>query len=267
MSGEVSDESAQNIGRMMGAEGIVSGTINKIGPLYRVQVKAIEVETAGVQGQWSKNIPADDALTGALTERYVPASVGGTLPALAQGRTQTAVPASSNPAVVVAETSVPVEMPVPDVPKVYKIGDTGPAGGIVFYDKGNNVDGWRYLETAPTNLEKVSWGQSSQNTKTEIGTGKQNTSIIRGQAGTLCLSYKQGGYQDWFLPSKDELDLMFMNLKVRGLGSFIEDNYWSSSYRDSYGRVYVWVQNFKDGVQTETRDHSQTLLVRAIRQF
>ena len=29
----------------------------------------------------------------------------------------------------------------------YNIGDLGPAGGIVFYDKGNNKDGWRYIET------------------------------------------------------------------------------------------------------------------------
>lgn len=31
----------------------------------------------------------------------------------------------------------------------YAIGDTGPAGGIVFYDKGEVTDGWRYLEAAP----------------------------------------------------------------------------------------------------------------------
>ncbi|MDR1030392.1 MAG: penicillin-binding protein activator LpoB [Treponema sp.] len=72
MSGEVSDESAQSIGQMLGAQSIVSGTVSKIGSLYRVQVKAIEVQSAGVQGQWSRNIPNGTTIA-ALTERYAPA--------------------------------------------------------------------------------------------------------------------------------------------------------------------------------------------------
>ena len=39
--------------------------------------------------------------------------------------------------------------------KEYTIGDTGPAGGIIFYDKGNKTDGWRYLEAAPADLKLV----------------------------------------------------------------------------------------------------------------
>jgi hypothetical protein len=70
---EVSDESAQSIGQMLGAQSIVSGTVSKIGSLYRVQIKAIEVQSAGVQGQWSRNIPSD-ATMAALTENYAPAS-------------------------------------------------------------------------------------------------------------------------------------------------------------------------------------------------
>jgi hypothetical protein len=41
----------------------------------------------------------------------------------------------------------------------YKIGDTGPAGGIVFYDKGFVSDGWRYLEATPAGTEfTADWG-------------------------------------------------------------------------------------------------------------
>jgi hypothetical protein len=37
--------------------------------------------------------------------------------------------------------------------RAYKIGDTGPAGGFIFYDKGYNSGGWRYLEAAPVEAE------------------------------------------------------------------------------------------------------------------
>ena len=33
--------------------------------------------------------------------------------------------------------------------KTYTIGETGPAGGLIFYDQGSVINGWRYLEAAP----------------------------------------------------------------------------------------------------------------------
>ncbi|MCL2187085.1 MAG: hypothetical protein FWB86_14735, partial [Treponema sp.] len=65
--------------------------------------------------------------------------------------------------------------------KTYKIGDTGPAGGIVFYDKGNTDGGWRYLEAAPASSEfSAEWGLAYFSLKTdpEIGTGRRNTALI-----------------------------------------------------------------------------------------
>jgi curli biogenesis system outer membrane secretion channel CsgG len=67
LSGEVSDESAQSIGLMLGAQSIVSGAVSKLGSLYRVQVKAIAVQSAGVQGLWSRNVP-NGATIAALTQ-------------------------------------------------------------------------------------------------------------------------------------------------------------------------------------------------------
>ena len=65
-SGEVDDNSAQEIGKMLGAQTIVSGSVRKIGALYRLDIRAIAVQTAEVQGQWNKNIP-NGATIAALT--------------------------------------------------------------------------------------------------------------------------------------------------------------------------------------------------------
>ena len=140
---------------------------------------------------------------------------------------------------------------------LYKVGEKGPAGGWVFYDKGRYSDGWRYLEAAPSDLSsKYVWGDDGKfSTSTGIGTGKKNTEIIASKstsrtknAAKACLDYKVNGYDDWFLPSKDELNLMYINLKQKKLGGFADSDYWSSSEysTDSY---YAWLQYFSSGNQ------------------
>ena len=75
-SGEVSDKSAQEIGQMLGAQTIVSGQITTLGSLYRIQARAIAVQTAAVQGQFSQNLEGKGATMAALTKRVVPAGSG-----------------------------------------------------------------------------------------------------------------------------------------------------------------------------------------------
>ena len=53
LSGDVSDESAQAIGKMLGAQSIVSGTLTNMGTFYRFRVRVIQVETAAIQTQIS----------------------------------------------------------------------------------------------------------------------------------------------------------------------------------------------------------------------
>jgi hypothetical protein len=167
---------------------------------------------------------------------------------------------------------------------VYKIGDTGPAGGIVFYDKGSFSDGWRYLEAASRDAGTAKWSKGESplsRTSTEVGAGKANTVLIErylrenGEsecAAQLCRSYSQGEYSDWFLPSKDELNLMYKNLELKGLGEFSVGWYWSSSQSNSDG---AWCQRFSDGnQQSEASRYGNyfankwlSYSVRAIRQF
>jgi hypothetical protein len=109
LSGEVSDESAQSIGQMLGAQTIVSGTVTKIGALYRLQVKAIAVQTAAIQGQWSRNIPdgvtiaaltvnqsSGTATTSSTTGRTTTSSSTST-PAMSQNAPATSTQAPSQP--------------------------------------------------------------------------------------------------------------------------------------------------------------------------
>jgi len=143
--------------------------------------------------------------------------------------------------------------------ETYIPGGYGPAGGIIFYDKGVFSNGWRYLEAAPavTEFTGIQWGAYERNvagTNTAVGSGKRNTEIITemlgslgesGRAAQLCAALNYNGFNDWFLPSKDELNLMYLNLKRKGLGGFSGDWYWSSS--QSNFRYDAWYQRFSDG--------------------
>ena len=126
--------------------------------------------------------------------------------------------------------------------------ERGPAGGVVFYDKGEFTDGWRYLEAAPSDIEidgeyNHVWGgnhDSVAGTSLEIGSGQANTAAIVAEYGEsepaggtseyaarLCDTYEHGGYDDWFLPSIRELHEMYLDRE--SIGGFEPETYWSSS--------------------------------------
>jgi hypothetical protein len=147
----------------------------------------------------------------------------------------------------------------------YYIGDTGPAGGIVFYDRGRYTTGltpnWRYMEAAPVDQGTTTQAWSNINnvligtTSKAIGSGQANTLAIINQLGHLTSAAKLcddliiGSYSDWFLPSKGELFQMYSNLSASGIGGFVLPSayYWSSS-EDS--ATTAWKQQFFTGGAT-----------------
>ena len=155
----------------------------------------------------------------------------------------------------------------------YKIGDRGPAGGWIFYDRGTASDGWRYLEAAPEDQGETKWGCSETSIPgvegTDIGMGKFNTNaIVKGCgesniAAKIASSYRGGGRKDWFLPSKDELNLMYKNLYKAVIGGFDDRYYWSSSQKDASN---AWFQNFSYGTQYDNHKNYD-YRVRAVRAF
>jgi hypothetical protein len=264
-SGEVDDDSAKSIGKLLGVGAIVTGAFADLGDVYSLTLKAINIETATVAVSYPADITKSTRIETLLASGGGAASPGGSA---ARSSAQTAASAAAVP--------VQASAPEPAAP-VYNVGDTGPAGGIIFYDKGNSSGGWQYLEAAPSDLGKAQWQSDSRDvsgTKDTIGSGKQNTQLIAesGRAALLCQQYSLGGYRDWFLPSKSELDLMHINLKMKDLGNFSDDWYWSSSQSD--GGYSAWGQRFSDGLQDGSYNYSQgrgvkghVYNVRACRQF
>ena len=149
-------------------------------------------------------------------------------------------------------------------------------GGIVFYLNGTGGG----LIAAPTDQSSSAlWGCQGTSIAgadgIAIGTGAQNTIDIEagcataGTAADICANLVLSGYTDWFLPSKDELNLMYQNigqgnaLGLGNVGGFANNSYWSST---EYNANNVWTQNFTSSGPTVLLK-SNPLYVRAVRAF
>jgi len=120
--------------------------------------------------------------------------------------------------------------------KLPAIGDSY-AGGIVFYLDGKGGG----LAAAPSDQGKYNWSDAKR----------------------VCGNLVLNGYDDWYLPSKEELNLMYNNLKRKGLGRFAGEIYWSSSENNTFS---AWLQYFADGSQNYYYENASRR-VRAVRAF
>jgi len=157
------------------------------------------------------------------------------------------------------------------------IGNTGPGGGIVFYDAGSQQTWGRYLEFAPSgwsggsedpvqrwcpleNLrtkfsDTVTDPNRKQTLGLEIGKGKGNSLLAAENcnpgAAALAMGYTGGGKKDWFLPSRDELNELCKYAYGQATGNSkvicsadvrnAESGYKSTKeLRPGFGRFYYW---------------------------
>ena len=139
--------------------------------------------------------------------------------------------------------------------ETFAIGAQGSGGGIVFYDKGSYSNGWRYMEASIIDLTISEWGCSSaatSSTSSEIGKGFYNSVQVVNYHNSLanyytnpaiCNALNDGtvisktallyNSKDWFLPSEQELLLIYQNLYSQNFGNINPAIYWSSTEVDA----------------------------------
>jgi len=162
-------------------------------------------------------------------------------------------------------------------PKKYAIGDVGPAGGWVFYVTGDGLHGFEAAKVDQST--SAGWGCSAGAIPgangTRVGSGARNTGDILAAgcaafptSADLADAYAFNGYTDWFLPSKDELNAMYLNIgpgnaTLGNVGGFSLLLYWSSSQISTN----VSVLHFGAYDPTALASKINTYHVRAIRAF
>jgi hypothetical protein len=150
-------------------------------------------------------------------------------------------------------------------------------GGIIFYLDASGCHG---LISAPTNQSAgAQWYNGTYLDTRAYGSGlfegKYNTLMINyiqggaTSAAAICGNLSLGGYDDWYLPSIEELNKMYQNigqgnaLGLGNVGGFASNYYWSSTEGDTN---LAWSQYFFNGAQL-FYSKSFNFYVRAVRAF
>lgn len=160
----------------------------------------------------------------------------------------------------------------------FKIGDEF-QGGIVFYIDATNEHG--LIAAAEDQSNGAIWGcpESTEPiaNQRDIGFGNANTNAIvnncteANTAAKICSELSLNGYDDWFLPTTHELELLYHYKNL--VGGFSNTNYSSSTETKNNDGIYKYVFSIDFGSNPANADRQQPidktnpLHVRAIRKF
>ncbi|MDR2521762.1 MAG: hypothetical protein LBC72_04315, partial [Spirochaetaceae bacterium] len=151
--------------RMSALNFVIAGSLELISGHYLVTVRVLDLERRVFGAQASELLPAEGRELRRGLRRLIPRFVKQ----IDTGGYKVRYPENS---------SYNLE---------YEIGQTGPAGGIIFFKKATAKDGWRYLEVAPPSAEFLApwgfhdhgfYGPDGLSTENGIGAGKVNTATI-----------------------------------------------------------------------------------------
>jgi hypothetical protein len=250
----------------------VTGTITETDPIF-TSSQAANITATDITnlGNLSGTNTGDQDLSSLATKTALgdsTAQVRSEIPAPADG-SETKVTAGTNVTVTGAGTTASPYVVNATGGATLAIGDSY-QGGIIFW---LDATGQHGLIAATTDQSTgIQWYNGTYTTtnavRDGIGAGMYNTErIIANQstgsyAAQLCANYQGGGYGDWYLPSKYELNLLYLQ-KV-AVGGFASAYYWSSTENNSN---YAWIQYFDDGYQSIGGSKDFTYYVRAIRAF
>lgn len=144
-------------------------------------------------------------------------------------------------------------------------------GGYIFYL--NTADG-SGMVAALKDIQQTVWGcngiQIFEHSEA-LGSGQKNTLGIISQcspppenAAHLCETLVMDGFDDWYLPSKDEAGLMHTNMAK--VGQFVWAEYYWTSTQWGWSSSMAWTYRISDGVWNQYTKNS-ILRVRPVRTF
>ena len=161
-------------------------------------------------------------------------------------------------------------------------GDTGYNAsvqhGLIVYAVGQSTSGWGCYGVAISGADGTAIGTGNQNT-IDVVTGCADAGI----AAKTAQAYNGGGYSDWYLPSKEELNKIYLNKTALGVAFLDENNesnnffftkkafaaisdgyFWSSSEASANN---AWAQKMSDGTQSSDAKNNTSHSVYPVRSF
>lgn len=153
---------------------------------------------------------------------------------------------------------------------VFYIDYTGEHGLIAAMEDVSTSTEWGCLSTYVDGADNLTLGSGYQNTLDIVDFNCSTENGSDNTASKLTIELVHNTYDDWYLPSRDELFHMYLNIGKGGvdenynIGVFSNSTYWSSSESNSF---YAWTVNFTNGSSTSMLKNTFSNQLRAIRSF